>query len=71
MFDVSPLQHDRGALAYLSASLAFVGMGKSGRPIAGLRTFMTSPEYVFRAVSPPTIPVQSESITTQTNGKLS
>lgn len=39
--------------------------------IAGPRIFLISPEGVLIAVSPPTIPVQSDSIVTQTKGKLS
>lgn len=44
---------------------------RGGLTIAGPRTLRISPEAVLSAVSPPTMPVQSESITTQTNGKLS
>lgn len=39
--------------------------------MAGPRTLRTSPDAVLSAVSPPTMSVQSESITTHTNGKLS
>lgn len=40
-------------------------------PYAGPRTLSTSPNAVLSAVSPPAMSVQSESITTHTNGKLS
>ena len=39
--------------------------------MAGPRTLRTSPDAVLSAVSPPAMSVQSESITTRTNGKLS
>ena len=39
--------------------------------MAGPRTFIISPDGVFSAVSPPTMSVQSDSMTTQTKGKLS
>lgn len=64
---------DVAALHYHRASLALSVRPQSHYErrtltICGPRTFITSPSAVRKAVSPPTISVQSLSIVTHTNG---
>ena len=69
MLDIPSLENGSSTLQFSLELIPKVRLHE--HTVAGPRTLSTSPAGVRTAVSPPTMPVQSESIMTQTKGKLS